>query len=111
MMPNSTSGSQPSPGRTAAHPSTAGIAPGNAPTNVHTGDTLFSGVYSPRYVAEVAAVSSAVIQFVVAARYVSPPAIVITPTAAACAALILPIGSGRRDVRRINPSIRRSKTW
>src|SRR5436190_20399807 len=102
-MANSASGSHPSmfndEPRTAAHPSTGGMAPGNAPMNVQIGDSRFSGVYAPRYAADVATARLAVSRFDPQARYANPASMVAIPNTVAWVALMRPAGRGRRLVR------------
>src|ERR1700721_286714 len=96
--------------RTAVQPSTTGIAPGNAPTNVHNGDTFFSGVYTARYVAEVRNTNKPVSKLVYRERYTEPPRVKARPTVAARKQVMRPDGSGRSAVRRIRASTPDSRT-
>ena len=61
---NMTAAPQSNRPRAAAHPSTPGMAPGNAPTNVQMGCTFFNGVYAAKYTAAVATESQPVRAFI-----------------------------------------------
>src|ERR1700692_2673865 len=94
-----------------AQPINVGMAPGTAPSKVHSGVFRLSGVYINRYDSKVEIASREDNILTVAARYTPPATLSRTPNRNASRALSRPEGRGRVAVLRILPSHTRSIHW
>lgn len=79
----------------ATHPISAGIAPGKAPTSVHSGVLLLSGVYRNKYLNNVRTERRLARRFTAIARYIPPVHDSKTPNRRTAPDANLPEASGR----------------